>query len=278
MKLPHLIGAVFCLALAPLASAAEKSDFSVLVYSKTNGFRHTDAIEAGRAFFTEQGQTRNFAVVCSENPADFSPENLKKYHAIVLLNTTGAFLADKGGALDEAQQSALESRKTAFATWVRDGGAVVGLHSATDGFHEKGNEWPEFWKIIGGSFRYHPHHQTCTLEVLEKEKNGPAASFVKGGEWVCFDEWYFFKNLQRDNRVVMRVKSGTCQVGDNADTACYYEDGEKSPDHPFVWYRTYGKGRIFYTSRGHYGKAFAEPEYTRHVLAGLYTVLGKKAP
>ncbi|MDR1818114.1 MAG: ThuA domain-containing protein [Puniceicoccales bacterium] len=277
--------AVAALPATPEAAAAEKT-FNVLVYSRTNGFRHHDAINAGKPFFEKQGEALGFGVKTSEDPNEFSAENLKKYQAVVLLNTTGNFLDDKSGSANE------EARKNAFEQWVKDGGAVVGLHSATDGYAK----WPVFWKIIGGTFKHHPHHQTCVLEKLDARH--PAAAPVKGAvltnpanpdprakielkaEWVVWDEWYVFRNLQRDSHVIFQVKAGTCKGrGRNPDElVSYYEGGEKCPTHPFVWSREFGKGKVFYTSRGHYGSAFSEPEYAQHVIAGLFSVVGKPIP
>jgi type 1 glutamine amidotransferase len=288
-------------AWTPSAEAADA--FNVLVYSKTNGFRHRDAIDAGKPFFKKQGELLGFAVKASEDPNDFSAEKIKNYQAIVLLNTTGNFLDDKTGAKNE------EARKNAFEAWVKNGGVVVGLHSATDGYAK----WPTFWKIIGGTFKHHPHHQACILEKLDAEH--PTALPITGAvrsedgksllnpanpdprakvntkgleisdaelpkDWVVWDEWYVFRNLQRDSHVIFQVKAGTCKRrGKNPDELIsYYEDGEKSPTHPFIWSRSYGKGKIFYTSRGHYGSAFSEPEYAQHVIAGLYSSLGKPVP
>jgi hypothetical protein len=56
------------------------------------------------------------------------------------------------------------------------------------------------------------------------------------------------------------------------------DPAEKSEIHPFAWTRDYGKGKVFYTSRGHYGAAFADPNYAQHVIAGLFFVLGKPIP
>ncbi|MDR3228159.1 MAG: ThuA domain-containing protein [Puniceicoccales bacterium] len=264
------------------ASAAEGDSFNVLVFSKTNGFRHGDAIAVGQPFFKKQGELHGFKVELSEDPSLFTPEKLKKYQAIVLLNTTGAFLADK------PRQQAPEERRAAFENWVKEGGAIVGLHSATDSFWEGQGNWPEFHKIIGGSFQHHPHHQVSILKIVDKKhptvahlkgatlksRSEPVFEYPRDDAWVCFDEWYNFKNLQRDNHIILQVEDSTCRGA----RPSVFTGGEKSPVHPFAWTREYGKGKIFYTSRGHYGRAFAEPDYAQHVIAGLFTVLGKPVP
>ncbi|MDR1498469.1 MAG: ThuA domain-containing protein [Puniceicoccales bacterium] len=288
-----LTGAVF--ACAPiLAIAADKAApaFNVLVFSKTNGFRHHGAIAAGTEAFKKLGEKYNFAVTASEDASLFTDENLKKYQAVILLNTTGAFLSDRlaKNAKSEEKAAAKErdlARREAFRKFVEKGGAVVGLHAATDGYQYKDQKWPEFWKIIGGSFLHHPHHQTSTIEIVDKthpativlsnnsvKKATKTKSIVKDGKWECFDEWYNFQNLQRDNHILLQVDLKTCK---GCKTSVYI-DGEKLATLPFSWTRSYGKGKVFYTARGHYGEAFSDIDYVRHVVGGLFWAVGQTAP
>src|SRR5215213_9223334 len=69
----------------------------VLVFSKTAGYRHASAIQAGKKGIIEMGQKNKFAVDTSESADVFTPENLKQYTAVVFLCTTG-------NILDEQQQ------------------------------------------------------------------------------------------------------------------------------------------------------------------------------
>ncbi|MDR0536170.1 MAG: ThuA domain-containing protein [Puniceicoccales bacterium] len=299
--------------MASAADAASGGSFNVLVFSKTNGFRHKDAIAAGVPFFQKMGELLNFSVDASEDASVFTDERLRKYQAIVLLNTTGEFTADKCGKsipAEEKKKLVEDSlaRQEAFRKWVENGGAIVGLHSATDCFHEGtssigAKRWPEFQKIIGGAFASHPHHQICDIEIVDAENPsvkalankvvsaeeagkllGKASTVTRNDKGLVWrpaknEEWYFFKYLQRDNHVILNVDDSTVkrrgknsydEVVDGKPVAC--------PTHPFAWTREYGKGKIFYTARGHYGYAFAEPEYALHVLTGLFMVVGKPLP
>src|SRR4030095_14184338 len=74
--------------------------FNVLVFSKTEGFRH-DSIPAGIAAIRQQGTARVFAVDAGENAAVFTDEGLAKYSVVVFLSTTG-------DVLNDAQQAAFE--------------------------------------------------------------------------------------------------------------------------------------------------------------------------
>jgi type 1 glutamine amidotransferase len=236
-------------------------------------------------------------VDATEDAAVFTEENLKKYSAIVLLCTTGDFLVDSSAKLPknaskEDKEKAKEDkekakaaslvRRAAFQKYVQDGGAVVGLHAATDGFWQGNDAWPEFQKIIGGAFQSHPHHQESTINIVDKEHPTVKHLAAKGDTWIAFDEWYNFKLLQPDNHVILTVDDSTCKGTKVSLFAPVIKDGEKfvekAPNHPFAWTRNYGKGKIFYTSRGHYGAAFGEPDYAQHVISGLFFVLDKPIP
>ena len=63
--------------------------FSVLVFSKTAGFRH-NPIVAGIAAIQALGEQNNFRVDATEDANAFSDQNLGHYRAVIFLNTTEA--------------------------------------------------------------------------------------------------------------------------------------------------------------------------------------------
>src|SRR5687767_10450812 len=63
----------------------------ILVFSKTDGFRHT-SIEAGKAAFKKMADEKGFDVDFTEDGNQFVTNNLKRYSAVVWLNTTGDVL------------------------------------------------------------------------------------------------------------------------------------------------------------------------------------------
>src|SRR5687768_18358036 len=101
--------------VAPPAHAAP--DFSVLVFSKTAGFRH-DSIPAGIAAIQQLGAANNFTVEATEDAAQFNATNLARFQAVIWLSTT----AD---VLNATQQ-------TAFENYIRAGGGYAGIHAASD--------------------------------------------------------------------------------------------------------------------------------------------------
>ena len=90
---------------------------SVLVFSKTGGFRH-GSIPQGQKALKALGEKHGFRVETTEDSGRFNETELKKHQVIVFLNTTGDIL-------DAGQQ-------TAFEGYLRSGGGYVGIHAASD--------------------------------------------------------------------------------------------------------------------------------------------------
>jgi type 1 glutamine amidotransferase len=214
----------------------------VLVFSKTKGFRHA-SIEAGKTALHKLGVDNGFDVDTTENSNAFTGENLKKYKAVVFLSTTG-------DALNDAQQSAFEE-------YIRGGNGYVGIHAATDTEYE----WPWYNKLVGAYFESHPKQQNAVLEVVNKTH--PSTSFLPN-RWQRYDEWYNFKSLNPDVKVLLKLDETT------------YEGGKMNNNHPMAWYHTYDGGRAFYTALGHTDASYSEPLFLRHVLAGIQYAMGNK--
>ncbi len=89
----------------------------VLVFSKTDGFRHT-SIEPGKVAFQKMATEKGFAVDFTEDATQFITSNLKKYNAVVFLNTTGDVLNN--------------NQQAEFERYIQAGGGYLGIHAATD--------------------------------------------------------------------------------------------------------------------------------------------------
>src|SRR5688572_13413744 len=68
-------------------TAQEDPRFRVLVFSRTTAFRHTEAIDAGKAAIAELAAQENFEAEFTEDATRFTEENLRTYDAVVFLNT-----------------------------------------------------------------------------------------------------------------------------------------------------------------------------------------------
>src|ERR1017187_4012174 len=144
-----------CLTAGVLGAASESR---VLVYTKNQvgkGLYVHNNIPASVAALKKLGEENNFAVDVSDDPAVFTDQNLKCYKALVFDNTNNEIFDN-------------EEQKAAFQRYIRAGGGLVGLHSASGSMRQ----WPWFWEMLGGKFLRHPKLQPFTVKV--KDPNDPS--------------------------------------------------------------------------------------------------------
>ena len=237
--LPFLI---IALAIMSLVSCNKRSGKArILVFSKTTGFRHA-SIPAGKAALLKLGQENDYLVDTTEDASYFNEDSLRNYSAVVFLNTTGDVLNN----FQEAD----------FERYIQAGGGFVGIHSATDTEYE----WGWFGRMAGGYFESHPEIQDAVLKVMDDDH--PATKHLPR-EWKRKDEWYNFKNLNKDVNVLLTIDEKSYKGGKNGD------------HHPMSWYHDFDGGRAFYTELGHTDESYQEENFLKHVLGGIQYAIGK---
>lgn len=234
---------IIVFALFTCTDALVKKPNKVLVFSKTEAFRHK-VIPNAIVAITKLGQENDFEVVATEDATVFTLKNLKKYKAIVFLNTTG-------NVLDDRQQKAFEE-------YIRSGGGFVGIHAASDTEFD----WQWYGNLVGAYFSAHPKQQTATLKVVNS--NHPSTSFLPK-KWTRFDEWYNFKWLNPDLNVLIEIDETSYDAGPK----------KMGANHPMAWYHEYDGGRAFYTALGHTDGCYQEPLFLQHLLGGIKYAMGK---
>jgi cytochrome c len=235
--------ATLLIADAPVPAAAQSPARRVLVFSRTAGYRHA-SIELGIAAVRKLGQENGFTVDASEDPSGFTDANLRQYQAVVFLNTTG-------DVLDARQQEALER-------YIRGGGGWVGIHAATDTEYD----WPWYGRLAGAYFSSHPNNPNVRRGMFRVLDRSHPATTGLPDRWEREDEFYNFKSISPDIRVLVDIDETSYQGGTNGDR------------HPMSWYQAYDGGRAFYTNMGHTDASFSEPLFLRHLLGGLRWAMG----
>ncbi len=87
-KIIWILGILIASGFAAKAFFFSEEEFlSVLVFSKTESFRH-ESIEAGQTAIQELGKKHGFDVALSEDSELFNEDDLQKYNVVVFLNTT----------------------------------------------------------------------------------------------------------------------------------------------------------------------------------------------
>lgn len=232
-----LLACILLIGLSSASFAQRNAQFSVLVFSKTKGFRH-QSIPDGVVAIKKIGKEQIFDVYSTEDADFITDKNLERFHAIVLMSTTGTIFN--------------EEQKAVIQRFVQSGKGIVGIHSATDTEYE----WPWYTKLIGAQFLNHPHEQTLRLNVIDR--NHPATYHLPE-KWLWSDEIYAFKNFNPDVRVLI-----------TADETSYDPRKGMGEFHPMAWTHEYDGGRIFYTALGHTDWAFLDPNFQKHIFGGIW--------
>ena len=235
----------------PVALPPELAQPALLLFTKTNGFRHEEGIPAGVALIESIAKQRGFGVFHTESGAVFTPENLARVSVAVWHQVSG-------DVLDEAQRAALRS-------WLEAGGGWVGIHGAGgDG------EYAWAWYrdvLVGAQFIGHPMGpQFQDAKLVIGDRAHPATrelpeSLVHNEEWYSFDQSVRAKGY----RVLATVDESSYEprlrmLGMDRDLSM-------GADHPVIWSHCVGRGRAFYSALGHQAKSYQAPEMEK-LLAG----------
>ncbi|GAA3529733.1 ThuA domain-containing protein [Streptomyces osmaniensis] len=204
----------------------------LLVFTRTTAYRH-DSIPAGVEAVRTLG---DFDVDHTEDPRALETP-LDAYGAVIFLSTSGEVLTPAG--------------RKRFAGYVEAGGGFVGVHAAACAEYE----WPYYGELLGARFDRHPDLQPGRAIVEDREH--PATRHLPA-VWDFVDEWYDFRTNPR----------GSVRVLARADESSY-EGGGMGEDHPLVWCREQGAGRVFYTALGHASEAYDDPVFRTHLLGGI---------
>lgn len=267
---------------APSFAGAEPK--RVLVVGVTEGFRHS-SIEVGMQVISQLGHDSGLFVVdvanVNPNAPEFrgpdgkpdrakvqeanrrilaekmSPAALGRYDLVIFNSTTGDL------PIPDME---------AFLSWIRSGKGFVGIHAATDTFRGHRPFHP-YVRMIGGEFK--THGPQVEVDILNQDPQHPACKHLPAS-WKVFDEIYILDGFERS-------EVHGCLGLDK-------HPNEKTPgDYPIAWCKTYGQGRVFYTSLGHREDVW-DPNWTengqrknppavavafqKHLLGGIRWALG----
>ncbi|HEX8548546.1 MAG TPA: ThuA domain-containing protein, partial [Cytophagaceae bacterium] len=223
-----------------LSSCKKKNDKKILVFSKTLGDRHS-SIEPAKLALIDLGNKNGFSVDTTEDASSFSGNNLKKYSAVVFLNTSG-------DVLDFHQEAA-------FERYIQAGGGFVGIHAAADTEYD----WPWYGKLVGGYFNGHSEIRKAPIHVKDHDH---ASTKGLPDEWRRTDEWYNFKNISNHLHVLLSLDDRT------------YTGETNGSKHPISWYQEYDGGRVFYCGGGHTEEGYKDSLFLSHILGGIEYAIG----
>ena len=244
--------------VGPQEASAQEGDgrYHALIFSRTTGFRHSEAIEAGHEAFDEMAAAEDYDVTHSEDASLFTDHGLRQFDVIVFLNTDGE------GILNARQRNA-------FERWMQRGGGAVSIHA--DANADRNWEWKT--DMMGGAlFDNHPQGplQFQAADVVVEDDSHPATAELPP-VWNRVDEWYNFTANPRDDVHVLLTLDEES-----------YEGGQHGDDHPIAWCTQYDGGRHFYTALGHEDAAnnsvaWSDDLYRGHIQGALEWAAGEEA-
>ena len=229
----------------PAPSGPTAPGTRIVVVTHTEGFRH-DSIPAAETAIREIGiQTGLYATDYCRTADDvrrlLTAQGLASYQGVVFANTTGSLpIPDLG----------------AFLAWIAAGGAFVGIHSASDTYHDQ----PAYLAMLGGEFV--THGAIVDAEVRVDDPSHPAVAHLAPSFRIA-DEFYRFALTDTNAR---RLLSLARDPGDGAPVSAVM---------PLAWAKTFSAGKVFYTALGHRSELWQDPRYRRHIQEGLRWALAK---
>jgi type 1 glutamine amidotransferase len=240
------------------ASPPPPSDAShsnkVLIYGVATGFNHASIPAAANAIAqaaTAAGLSPVIvpAGITNANntvpvPADFTPQALAGYGAVVLVACSGEPFGTPGTAQIQA-----------LVDFVTGGGGLVAIEDANHSYDTAtANPSTAYVSLIGGDFNGHSGYGAGTCAPMG---TNPAAAMLPA-TFAIVDEVYYYNKVSPDIQVVLN---------------CY---NTGATPRPVSWVRTQGAGRVFYTGLGHDNHSWTGgPLVPQHILPALLWTMGR---
>lgn len=221
----------------------------VLVVTHTEGFRHS-SIPVAEATIEQLGRTSGAFTTAFCRTADdvrrmLTTAGLADVDAVVFANTTGNL-----GIPDLA----------AFLAWIGAGHGFVGVHSASDTYHDA----PSYLDMLGNEFE--THGEQTEIEAVVEAPGHPAVAHL-GTRYRVFDEIYRFTRNNRSSVTPLLTldrfpSDGLPRAGQPGDL-------------PLAWMKSHGSGGVFYTALGHRDELWRDTRFQQHVLGGIRAALAR---
>jgi len=231
---------------------AVSGPFKVLIISTALEFAH-DSIPDCQQMVSDLGKADAAnpwtTKIEGDDLADFTATGLADYGLIFSCSPTGRVFSGNPKVKDP------KGAMTAFQTFIEtDGKAFAGVHSASD--FEKTNGFPWFTNtLMGAYFDTHDNDGTSGSVVSDMTNKDHPVLAGLSATLSSQDEWY---KMNRDPGSQPGFKILQRLAADQR---------------PLTWVKDVGKGRMFYTVRGHNKARFKEEPFRNVVKNGIYWVM-----
>lgn len=251
-----------------------------LLFLTYPGVAFHQSLDTAEKAVTELGKAGGFDVTVGPN----RPSSLQGADKVDLSFFTPEYLAQFDGLMmmTNGNPPFSEAQKKSMVDFVRNGKALIGAHCATVTFYD----YPPFGDMLGAYYRRAVRQGSIVVLKVE-DPNHPATKMLGGVTWPVVDEFYHFASAPWDPakpaenvsnpgnfKAPMGFSRDRVHVLLSIDTErsdlSQLPEVTRGGDYPQSWDRTFGNGRVFYTSMGHRADIWSnDPVFRAHITGGI---------
>lgn len=229
-------------------------------------------IPYGTAAFETLGRKSGaFEPVVSGDLAMYLPENIRQFDAIVMNNSSGPWLTPTDADMAKEAFKKHGTNKAAveqvlsksLLDYVANGGGIMAIHFAI----AANRHWPQFQQLLGAAFTGHPWNEEVGITV--EEPGHPLVAAFSGKDFRIADEIYQYGDPYDRSKVRVLVSLDPERTNMGVKWI-----NRKDNDFALAWVKSYGRGRIFYTSFGHRADLFWDSQMLRFYLDAIQFATG----
>ncbi|WP_286272880.1 ThuA domain-containing protein [Thalassotalea hakodatensis] len=231
---------------------------AVLIFNKTNGYIHHDALPAAQAMLANIARKHGWDIYTTDNGAIHNTNDLAQFKLIVWNNVSGDVLTIK--------------QRQAFKQWLEQGGGWLGIHASGG---DPSYQWQWYVdSLIGAQFighTMHPQFQNAKINVTDIQE--PLTNHLPSAWLFPDEEWYAFDRNPRHtgHEILLTIDEGSYQTVGKS----FLGNDQMVGEHPLVWRSTIGQGRAFYSAIGHQAKSYQIKEYVELIDKALVWLMGE---
>ncbi len=223
---------------------------------------HRSIAHANLALTLMGRKTGAFETVVSREPSVFRPESLKQFDAVFFNNTVGNLFEDPA-----LRRSLME--------FVRGGGGLMGVHGTSVAFTRWPGaieDWPEFGLMLGARGANHRESDERVFIKLDDPDHPLNRPF--GGKGFEFRDEFFRVHEPYSRARVRVLLSIDTRKTDLSQGPARGKVERADNDYALAWVRSYGRGRVFYSTIAHNPYVFWDPTMLKFYLGAAQFVLG----
>lgn len=252
-----LLGCFLLLTSASVQAQSNDDTINVLFLTKSSGYEHDVVKRKGKEIslagriMKKIADNTSLNIMVTKDAGKITSDLLKKVD-VVQFYTTGS-LFKKG---NDGNPPMTEKQALALLEWIRNGGAFVGVHSATDTFKNWTKDGKKPYIDMVGA-RLEGHDNNGKSAVMTVKSHGITNHLDQ--RWKLKEEFYFF-DITTSNRTPLTI----LQTKES-------QSGKLKKRDPYMnsWIKPYGNGRVFYTALGHRKDVWTNDKFQKLVYKGI---------